>query len=80
MVAVMNTANVCSSLHLENDIIPVNQDGFRKETCTTDHLVKLTSHIKKQFSRRRSTLAPFFDVKKAYDNAWHARLLYKLKT
>ena len=41
--------------------------------------IKLTSHIKKQFSRRKSTLATFFDVKKAYDSVWHARLLYKLK-
>ena len=60
-------------------IIPVNQAGFRKGSCTIDHLVKLTSQIKKQFSRRKSTLATFFYVKKAYDSVWHARLLYKLK-
>ena len=30
-----------------NDIIPAIQAGFRKGRCTTDHLVKLTSHIKK---------------------------------
>ena len=28
-----------------NDIIPAIQAGFRKGRCTTDHLVKLTSHI-----------------------------------
>ena len=44
------------------------------------YLVKLTSQIKKQFSRRKSTLATFFDVKKAYDTVWHSRLLYKLKS
>ena len=60
-------------------IIPVNQAGFRKGRCTSDHLVKLTSQIKKQFSRRKSTLATLFDVKKAYDSVWHARLLHKLK-
>ena len=43
----------------EEGIIPVNQAGFRKGRCTTDHLVKLTSHIKKQFSRRKSALATF---------------------
>ena len=37
----------------KNGIIPVNQAGFMKGRCTTDHLVKLTSHIKKQFSRRK---------------------------
>ena len=60
-------------------MIPVNQAGFRKGRCTIDHLVKLTNHIKKQFSRRQSTLASFCYVKKAYDSVWHARLLYKLK-
>ena len=43
--------------------IPVNQAGFRKGSCTTGHLVKLTSHIKKQFSRRKSTLVTFFMLK-----------------
>ena len=69
------------------DIIPAIQAGFRKGRCTIDHLVKLTNHIKKQFSRRKSTLATifffffffFFNVKRAYDSMWHARLLYKLK-
>ena len=63
----------------KNSIIPNIQAGFRKGRCTTDHLVKLSSHIKKQFARRKSILATFFDVKKAYDRVWHARLLYKLK-
>ena len=43
-----------------NDIIPAIQAGFRKGRCTTDHLVKLTSHIKKQLLRRKSTQATFF--------------------
>ena len=28
----------------EEGIIPVNQAGFRKGRCTTNHIVKLTSH------------------------------------
>jgi ribonuclease HI len=62
----------------KNDILPVQQAGFRKGRCTTDHLTKLTSQIKKQFSRKKSILATFFDVTKAYDSVWHERLLYKL--
>jgi len=62
-----------------HNVIPVNQAGFRKGRSTTDHLVKITSQIKKQFSRRKSTLATFFDVKKAYDSVWHSRLLHKIK-
>ena len=64
----------------KNDIIPVEQAGFKKGRCTTDHLVKLTNNIKKQFARRKSTLATFFYVMKAYDCVWHARLLFKLKS
>ena len=63
----------------QNDIIPVTQACFRKGRFTTDHLIKLTNHIKKQCSRIKNTLATFFDVKKAYDIVWHAKLLYKLK-
>ena len=63
----------------KNDIIPVNQAGFRKGRSTVDHLVKLTTEIKHQFSKRKGVLATFFDITKAYDQVWHARLLYKLK-
>ena len=44
----------------KNGIIPVNQAGFRKGRCTTDHLVKLTSHIKKNSSRGEKVLWPHF--------------------
>ena len=64
----------------KKNVIPSNQAGFRKGRSTTDHIVKLTTQIKQQFARRKSILATFFDVKKAYDNVWHARLLYKLKS
>jgi len=63
----------------KNKIVPVNQAGFRKGRSTIDHLVKLTTQIKHQFARRQNILATFFDINKAYDQVWHARLLYKLK-
>jgi retron-type reverse transcriptase len=63
----------------KNKIVPAVQAGFRKGRSTTDHLVKLTNQIKKQFSRKKSILAAFFDVRKAYDSVWHSRLLFKLK-
>ena len=62
----------------KKNIFPTCQDGFRKGRCTSDNLVKLTAQIKKQFSKRKSTLATFFDIRKAYDSVWHDRLLYKL--
>ena len=63
----------------KNNIIPKNQTGFRKNKSATDHLVKLSTNIKHQFAKRKSILATFFDVKKAYDRVWHSRLLMKLK-
>ena len=62
----------------KNCVIPINQAGFRKGRSTVEHLIKLTTHIKQQFARRKNVLATFFDVKKAYDQVWHKRLLYKL--
>ena len=62
----------------KNNIIPPNQAGFRKGRSTTEHLIKLSTQIKHQFARRRSVLATFFDVRKAYDQVWHYRLLQKL--
>ena len=84
------TSNVCKlyekiifnrlSYYCEkHKILPDNQAGFRKGRSTTEHLVNLTNNIKNQFARRKSTLATFFDVKKAYDSVWHGRLLLKLK-
>jgi ribonuclease HI len=61
------------------NIIPLVQAGFRKGRCTSDHLVKLSAHIKNQFSKRKSIIATFFDVSKAYDSVWHTKLLTKLK-
>ena len=63
----------------KNKIIPNVQAGFRKGRSTIDHLVKLSTNIKRQFAKRKSVLATFFDVQKAYDRIWHPRLLFKLK-
>ena len=61
-------------------VIPKNQAGFRKGRSTIEHLVKLTTQVKQQFARRKNIIATFFDVKKAYDQVWHYKLLQKLKT
>lgn len=63
----------------KENIIPINQAGFRKKRNTTEHLVKLSTQIKQQFARRKNVLATFFDLRKAYDRIWHTRLLEKLK-
>jgi ribonuclease HI len=63
----------------KNGIIPNHQTGFRKGRSCVDNLVKLTTQIKQQFAKRKSVLATFFDISKAYDQVWHSRLLFKIK-
>ena len=59
-------------------IIPITQSGFQRHRSTTEQLIKLTSLIKLQFSKRQNVLATFFDVSKAFDRVWHRHLLLKL--
>ena len=65
--------------HLQkNNIIPVLQAGFQRGRGCSDHIVKLSAHVKKALAKRRTTLAAFYDVHRAYDSVWHGRLLSKL--
>ncbi len=54
------------------------QAGFRKGRSTTDHIVQLEVDIKRGFSAKKSTVAVFLDINKAYDSVWIEGLLYKL--
>ncbi|PJE77995.1 hypothetical protein CI610_03074 [invertebrate metagenome] len=60
-------------------IINEEQSGFRKGRSTLDPLLRLTSDIKKGLNLKRSTLAVFLDLEKAYDLIWHDGLLVSLK-
>ena len=59
-------------------VIPRCQAGFRKGRCCTEHVVRLVEHIKKAKLIKRIIVATFFDIKKAFDTVWHAKLLDKL--
>ena len=63
----------------KNKIIPNYQAGFRQNRSCADHIVKLTSHVKKALIRKRAVFVTFYDIKRAYDSVWHAQLLNKLK-
>jgi hypothetical protein len=58
-------------------LINREQAGFRRGCSTTDHITQLESHIKQDFSKKRSTVAVFLDISKAYDSVWTQGLLYK---
>ena len=64
---------------IKHKIIPIEQAGFKRGRSTMDHVTKITGIIKNQFSRHKSLLATFFDVKKAYDRVKHDKLIIKLQ-
>jgi ribonuclease HI len=59
-------------------IIGPEQAGFRKNRCTSDHLIKIDHDIKKGFKDKQAIVADFLDINKAYDSVWTRGLLYKL--
>lgn len=61
-------------------VIPYEQFGFRPKHSTSHQLLRVVKHVKKQFSRKRSTGMVFLDIEKAFDSLWHDGLLHKLLT
>ena len=62
----------------KHNLIPSNQAGFKKGRGCTDHIVKLSSNIKKSMSKGKPVMSVFFDIRKAYDSVWIAKVLHKL--
>ena len=44
-----------------------------------EHVVRLSKHVKKALTGGRTTVATFFDIKRAFDTVWHAKLLNKMQ-
>ena len=65
--------------HLEdNGFFSKYQSGFRKSKSTNDHLFRLSQTITESFNQGEHVIADFLNVKKAFDNAWHNGLRYKI--
>nr|KAG5690989.1 hypothetical protein BaRGS_007336 [Batillaria attramentaria] len=45
-----------------------------------EHVARLTSEIKKAMVNKHSVVTTFFDIKRAFDTVWHAKLLDKLSS
>jgi hypothetical protein len=58
-------------------ILNKEQAGLRRGRSTTDHIVQLETDVKLSFSKKRSTVAVFLDISKAYDSVWSQGLVYK---
>ena len=73
-----NVHNRLSS-HLEdNDLLDINQGGFRKNHSTIHTVTKLTNDIFNGINTREVTLACFIDMAKAFDTVNHEILIQKL--
>ena len=65
--------------HLEQiGFINKHQSGLRKVKSTDDHLFRLSQSIMDSFNGGERVVAAFLDVEKAFDNACHNRLRYKI--
>jgi ribonuclease HI/exonuclease III len=63
----------------EHNILPLCQAGFRKNRSCIEHVVHLVEHAKRAISNKQTTVTTFFDIKRAFDSVWHAKLLNKLR-
>ncbi|KZS04645.1 Uncharacterized protein APZ42_032370 [Daphnia magna] len=54
------------------------QAGFRRGCSTMDHIIQLETDIVTSFSQKKSTVAVFLDIEKAYDSIWIQGLLFKM--
>jgi len=52
------------------NVLTKYQCGFRKNRCTTDHLIRLEAFIREGFIKKQHVVAIFFDLEKAYDTTW----------
>ena len=56
------------------------QYGFRSSRSTADLLTVVSDRIARAFNRSGATRAVALDISKAFNRAWHAGLLHKLKS
>lgn len=63
----------------ENEILNEEQFGFRPQHSTAHQILRVTRHIRLNWSQRKSTGMVLFDIEKAFDSVWHDGLIYKLK-
>ncbi|MGL5056694.1 MAG: RNA-directed DNA polymerase, partial [Fusobacteriaceae bacterium] len=61
-----------------NNILPDEQCGFRRNRSTAHQLIRVLQTAKEKLNEKKSTGIIFLDVEKAFDRVWHNGLLYKM--
>ena len=62
----------------KTEALPKCQAGFRRGRSCIEHITHLVEHARSTLTRKRSALATFFDIRRAFDTVWHGKLLHKL--
>ena len=62
-----------------NNLLSINQSGFRPGDSTIYQLLSITSSIYDAFENYDETRAIFLDISKAFDKVWHEGIIFKLK-
>jgi hypothetical protein len=62
---------------LIEDVIPINQAGFRQHRSCIEQEMALTTHIQAGFQHQLKTGAVFVDLTAAYDTVWREGLMIK---
>ena len=61
-----------------NNILPLEQFGFRPGHSAVHQVHRISNHIKTNFRAGKSTGMVLLDVEKAFDTVWHNAILHKL--
>ena len=54
----------------KNGLLAKQQCGYRANSSTVDHLIRLETFIRDAFIQNQHLVAVFFDLQKAYDTTW----------
>ena len=63
----------------KNNILDINQNGFRKRRGPIDNLTTLVTEIQHAFLAKKYHVTVFLDLAKAYDTCWKQYVLKQLK-
>lgn len=61
------------------DALSAYQCGFRKDRCTTDHLIRYESFIRNALVNKEHVISVLFDLEKAFDTTWKHGILKDLQ-
>ena len=62
-----------------NNLILLNQSGFKHGDSCINQLLSITHEIYKSFDDGLEVRGVFLDISKAFDKVWHEGLIFKLK-